>query len=83
MSSTTGVTKYYFSFNLLHGAEPSESIQGEFTDASGMTDAIMVDFARAFRDLPWPAGVNTQISIQKQDISNTSSIGDLTTGVFS
>jgi len=80
MASTDDETKYYFSFLLLHGDEPSEGTAGEFTTASGVTDEIMIEFARAFRDLPWADGINTQISLEKQDISTTSSTADLDTG---
>lgn len=81
--SSSAVTRYIFSFGTLHGNEPSETIAGEFTSASGMNDEVMIAFARAFRDLPWPAGINTDISVTKQSISTDSTMADLDSGTYS
>ena len=81
MSSSDSLVKYNFNLSLGRG-DNSDSNYPIYTSSCGMTDELAIAFAKAFRDLPWPAGTTAQAYITRHEVDEIQSEGDLNAGVF-
>jgi hypothetical protein len=81
LSTSDSRVKYNFNLSLVRG-DDTDSNFPVFTTTCGMTDEIAIALAKAFRDLPWPAGTSVQGYVTRHEVDEIQSEGDLDTGVF-
>lgn len=81
MSISDSLVKYSFNLSLLRG-DNQDSNFPVYTSTCGMTDELAIALAKAFRDLPWPAGTSVQAYVTRHAMDEIQSEGDLDSATF-